>query len=418
MNQKEPVVSIDRLGIEFILQHDRSFSIKETLIKRIRNLFRPQINKESFWALRDISFDVQPGETFGIIGENGSGKSVLLQILAGLYTPTEGKRNLDGKIATLIELGAGFQAEFTGAENLFLNAALLGLRRHEVEEKYDSIVRFSELEDFIDIPIKHYSSGMYLRLGFAIAIETSPDILLIDEILAVGDAYFQKKCLDKIQEFQRLGKTIILVSHSLDMVEQFCNRAMCLHKGRILSLGRPADVIHAYLNRHKPDSSQKEKTESSPQVTYNDSQLRIGCEAPKTITTAGELVNCNLSQTFTMPHNNLCELGLLFATYQRINNSNVFFHLEEIYPEQKEIITLEVDATRLFDNQWYYFSFPCVKDSAQRRYKFSIWTNASSRENAVTLWYNNKDHYDEEIFQWNELTRTGHLCFRALYLKI
>lgn len=201
---------------------------------------------DSFWALQDISFQIKKGETFGIIGPNGSGKSTLLKILAGVTKPTKGEFKLNGVIAPLIELGAGFHPEMTGRENIFLNSIILGATREQTAPKIQSIIEFSEIADFIDQPVKHYSSGMYMRLAFAVAIHTDFDVLLVDEILAVGDEKFQKKCYAKMKEFKDQGKTIVLVSHSLATVRSFCDKAAYIKFGQLMASGDSADVTKVY----------------------------------------------------------------------------------------------------------------------------------------------------------------------------
>jgi ABC-2 type transport system ATP-binding protein len=210
----------------------RATSLKERLVGR-------GSRGEPFHALRDVTLDIAAGHTVGLIGPNGSGKSTLLKVLAGILRPTSGEVAAIGRIASLLELGAGFNGELSGRENVFLNGSLLGLSRREVEEQFDSIVAFSELADFIDSPVKHYSSGMYVRLGFAVAVHVDPDILLVDEVLAVGDEAFAKKCLAKIAEFQADGRTILFVSHALDLVEQVCDRVVVLDHGRLVFDGDP-----------------------------------------------------------------------------------------------------------------------------------------------------------------------------------
>jgi ABC-type polysaccharide/polyol phosphate transport system ATPase subunit len=202
---------------------------------------------ETFTALDGVSFEVPRGTTFGVIGENGSGKSTLLKLLAGITKPTRGSLRVAGRISALIELGAGFHPEISGRENVAINGIMLGLTRREVEERFDEIVDFAELREFIDAPVKTYSSGMYMRLGFSVAIHVDPDVLLIDEVLAVGDEAFTRKCLDKIGEFRRRGKTIVLVTHSLGLVEKMCDEALWLRHGRKAGIGDPKRVVDAYL---------------------------------------------------------------------------------------------------------------------------------------------------------------------------
>jgi ABC-type polysaccharide/polyol phosphate transport system ATPase subunit len=203
---------------------------------------------QTFTALDGVSFDVERGTTFGVIGENGSGKSTLLKLLAGITKPTRGTLAVEGRISALIELGAGFHPEISGRENVAINGIMLGLTRREVDERFDEIVAFAELQDFIDAPVKTYSSGMYMRLGFSVAIHVEPDVLLIDEVLAVGDEAFTRKCLDKIAEFRRRGKTILIVTHALGLVERMCDDVLWLRHGKAADRGDPKRVIDAYLS--------------------------------------------------------------------------------------------------------------------------------------------------------------------------
>ena len=220
-----------------------------TLFGSLRGLVsrRP---KEEFWALRNASFTVPKGRTIGVIGPNGAGKSSTLGLVAGTITPTEGTIRAHGRISSLLELGAGFHPDLTGRENVFLNGALLGIAREDIARKFDAMVDFAGLREFIDMPVRHYSSGMYVRLGFAVATEVDPDILLIDEVLAVGDVAFQLKCLDRIRQFQRRGKTLMFVSHALQTVEEFCDEAWLVHHGKLAERGPPSEVILAYIRQY------------------------------------------------------------------------------------------------------------------------------------------------------------------------
>lgn len=202
---------------------------------------------QTFTALAGVSFEVPKGTTFGVIGENGSGKSTLLKLLSGISKPTRGRLQVEGRISALIELGAGFHPEISGRENVAINGIMLGLTRRQVEDRFDDIVAFAELEKFIDAPVKTYSSGMYARLGFAVAVHVDPDVLLIDEVLAVGDEAFTRKCLDKIGEFRRRGKTIVIVTHSLGLVEKMCDDLLWLRRGQVADQGDPKRVVDAYL---------------------------------------------------------------------------------------------------------------------------------------------------------------------------
>ena len=224
----------------------RQFStLKSALLSRslIGNL-RPD---ETFSAVRDVTFAVAKGQTLGVIGRNGSGKSTLLKLVAGITKPTSGRVDVEGRISALIELGAGFHPEISGRENVFINGIMLGLSKREITRRFDEIVEFAEMQEFIDAPVKTYSSGMYMRLGFAVAIHVDPDVLLVDEVLAVGDEGFTHKCLDKFAEFKRRGKTILLVTHSLGLVERFCDEALWMDGGRMKGIGDPKRVVGAYI---------------------------------------------------------------------------------------------------------------------------------------------------------------------------
>lgn len=222
------------------------FTLKDLFVKGLTR--KGHIEKESFWALKDINFSIEKGSSLGIIGSNGSGKSTLLKLILGILKPTSGRIYINGKVYGLIELGAGFHPELTGRENIYINGIILGFNKKEIAKKIDDILEFSGLGDFIDIPIKTYSSGMYLRLGFSIAGNIESDILLIDEILAVGDEEFQHKCLDRINEFKRLNKTIVFVSHDLGSIMKLCDHVIWLEKGVMKDIGDPKKIIDSYLS--------------------------------------------------------------------------------------------------------------------------------------------------------------------------
>jgi lipopolysaccharide transport system ATP-binding protein len=225
----------------FRIYHERNQSIKQMVLQRRRGVY------EEFWALKDVSLEIPPGATFGFIGENGSGKSTLLKCIAKILVPDEGTIRTVGSVSALLELGAGFHPELSGRENVFLNGAILGMSPKDLTAKFDEIVAFSGIERFIDTPVKNYSSGMYVRLGFSVAINVSPDILLVDEVLAVGDAEFQGRCRSKFKQLKDAGCTIIVVSHSMGLIEDLCDHAAWLDDGRIKVTGRAPDVIDAYL---------------------------------------------------------------------------------------------------------------------------------------------------------------------------
>ena len=204
-------------------------------------------SREQFWALREVSFDVPVGKTVGIVGDNGSGKSTALKLTSGILRPTSGGIHVNGRVSALLELGAGFHPDLTGRENVFLAGTILGMRQAEMHRRFDEIVAFSELERFIDTPVKHYSSGMYMRLAFSVATSVDPDILLVDEVLAVGDSSFQKKCFDRIRSFQKAGRTIVLVSHDLASITEICANAVWLHRGVLQAQGPANQIVSDYL---------------------------------------------------------------------------------------------------------------------------------------------------------------------------
>lgn len=247
---KDTMLSIENVGILFRLANERVDSLKDYAIKLVRR----ELRYHEFWALKDISFQVKRGERLGILGLNGAGKSTLLKIIAGVLKPTEGKVVRNGRIVPLLELGAGFDAQYTGAENIYLYGAMLGYPKEFLKEKYDEIVEFSELGDFINVPLKNYSSGMKARLGFSIATIVEPEILILDEVLSVGDAKFKKKSEKKIKDMFEKGITVLFVSHSIGQVRSLCDRAIILEKGRLIAQGDVETVSTLYEEAIKNDN--------------------------------------------------------------------------------------------------------------------------------------------------------------------
>ena len=253
-----PIITVDRLGKAYTLGHtvDRHATFRDALmnmakapIERWRHRFAPpESRSDAFWAVKDISFDVQRGEVMGLVGRNGAGKSTLLKLLSRITEPSEGRARLRGRVASLLEVGTGFHPELTGRENIFMNGAILGMKRTEIKRKFDQIVGFAEIDEFLDTPVKHYSSGMYVRLAFAVAAHLEPEILIVDEVLAVGDASFQKKCLGKMKDVASgEGRTVLFVSHNMQAVSTLTQRCVLLNRGRMLNVGPTSDVINEYL---------------------------------------------------------------------------------------------------------------------------------------------------------------------------
>jgi lipopolysaccharide transport system ATP-binding protein len=276
------VVHAENLGKQYTLGHGRAVhdTLRDTLTSGARDVVRflggrgkGRSADDTLWALRDVSFEVRRGEVVGVIGRNGAGKSTLLKILSRITEPTTGFGWIRGRVGSLLEVGTGFHGELTGRENIFLSGAILGMRRREIAKKFDEIVDFAEIERFIDTPVKRYSSGMYLRLAFAVAAHLEPEILLVDEVLAVGDAAFQKKCLGKISDVARQDRTVVFVSHNLVAVETLCGRALWLEGGRISRDGPASRVISEYL--HSASSSVTERTWPSPAQAPAGDGLRL-----------------------------------------------------------------------------------------------------------------------------------------------
>ena len=245
----EPIVRAEDLWKKFKIPHEKRTTILENIAGALQILGGKTFAYEEFWALKAVSFTLNPGESLGVIGENGSGKSTLLKILARILRPDKGKVEANGRIAPILELGVGFHSDLTVRENILVYGTIMGLKNRELKRRTDSILQFADLERFKDARLKNLSSGMQMRLGFSVAIETDPDIFLIDEALAVGDMEFQQKCLSKFKEFKSNGKTIILVSHALNLVKEFCEKSLLLSRGEMISFGETEPVVNEYVKR-------------------------------------------------------------------------------------------------------------------------------------------------------------------------
>lgn len=277
-------VRLENISKQYLLRHqkqERYVSLRDVLTNKVSSTFKnlrgarkashqvDNLTKETFWALRDINFEIQQGERVGIIGRNGAGKSTLLKLMSRVVEPTSGRISINGRIASLLEVGTGFHPELTGRENIFLNGAVLGMRHQEIRRKFDEIVAFAEVEKFLDTQVKYYSSGMYMRLAFSVAAHLDPEILVVDEVLAVGDAQFQKKCLGKMKEVGDEGRTVIFVSHSMPTVTSLCSRCILIDKGQVVMSGVPSEVIiHYYTNGNSTTSN----------IDFSSQGKRIGDE--------------------------------------------------------------------------------------------------------------------------------------------
>ncbi|HTU22597.1 MAG TPA: ABC transporter ATP-binding protein [Gemmataceae bacterium] len=309
----QPVIRVEQLGKCYKLHHAqprgnyRYRSLREDVMKVLRSPLRRfrggGMSREDFWALKDVGFDLQAGETLGIIGRNGAGKSTLLKILSRVTKPTTGEVELRGRVGSLLEVGTGFHPELTGRENIYLNGAILGMTRGEITRKFDEIVAFAEVEKFLDTPVKHYSSGMYVRLAFAVAAHLEPEILIVDEVLAVGDTEFQRKCLKKMGDVAGQGRTVLFVSHNMGAVQTLCRRAVLLERGRVKQIGGSREVVAEYLKAgdavaHTP---LKERRDRGGDGRFRFEQLTIldGDGQPRAYAITGE--DCFIDLTLTTP---------------------------------------------------------------------------------------------------------------------
>lgn len=299
----DTVIRVENLGKKYIIGHqkqERYTALRDVItnkVKSIGSLLNPQAKKENpefeeFWALKDVSFDIKQGDRVGIIGRNGAGKSTLLKILSRITEPTTGSIKIKGRVASLLEVGTGFHPELTGRENIFLNGAILGMGKEEIKRKFDEIVAFAEIEKFLDTPVKRYSSGMYVRLAFAVAAHLEPEILIVDEVLAVGDAAFQKKCLGKMEDVGKEGRTVLFVSHNMTALRNICDQAIFLKAGKLLNKGETNLILSEYT--HNILTSQiQEKTWDDPKSAPGNEKVKIHYVGilPDTDSSEEELIN-------------------------------------------------------------------------------------------------------------------------------
>jgi len=275
-----------------------------------------------FWALRDVSFDVHVGEVIGIVGPNGAGKSTLLKVLSRITPPTEGSIELSGRVSSLLEVGTGFHPELTGRENIFLNGAILGMYRSEIRRKFDAIVAFAELEQFIDTPVKHYSSGMFVRLAFSVAAHLEPEILIVDEVLSVGDLHFRNRCLGRMQDLRNEGRTVLFVSHDLTSVRQLCSRALLMNGGRVVDDGEPDDITRRYEGMHREagvgESGAADRVNPPPEYHLRRVELRDGEGIVTNRFDAGEVMTIHLWASGPAPENSYTVEFKLFNSQDQI----------------------------------------------------------------------------------------------------
>lgn len=393
-------VKIQNVSKKFRVYHQKELNIKYAFLNFLTG--KKSSYYEEFWALKNINMEIKKGETIGIIGENGSGKSTLLKLMTKILFPDEGQIETTGKIAALIEIGAGFHAELSGRENIYINGSMLGFSKKEIDENLGRIIAFSGLENFIDNPIKTYSSGMYVRLGFSIAIHVNPDILLVDEILAVGDENFQKKCLQKIQGFRNEGKTIILVSHDLAVVEKICDLVFLLHNGVLAAEGNAVDVISEY---HKILYKKEEESLRAEELAQEDvGHPKEAPPVPETNRwgsgeaeiTKIEFLNDKDLVTDVFMTGDLMKVRIYYTAHEKIkkpvfgiafyreegihltgpNTKTSNYHIDSI--EGKGFIEYIIPSLPFLPSTYFFtaaiYDFPCVHayDHWERCYKFNI----------------------------------------------
>lgn len=326
MESKDPIIQVKHLSKQYKIGVDTTYktlsesitNILKSPLKTIRNNNR---QNEIFWALKDINFEVNRGEVVGIIGRNGAGKSTLLKILSRITQPTEGEVVLRGRVGSLLEVGTGFHPELTGRENIYFNGAILGMKKREMDDKFDDIVKFAEIEKFLDTPVKRYSSGMYVRLAFAVAAHLEPEILIIDEVLAVGDAAFQKKCLGKMEEVAKGGRTVLFVSHNMTAITQLCRKGIWINEGRIKQTGLSYDIVEAYLSTQNKQIA--ERRWSYPGDAPGDDRVRLLAGRIKQNGQTVSIIDINIPSQIELEFEILREVDSLVAAVNFFNAEGV-----------------------------------------------------------------------------------------------
>ncbi len=334
------VIQVENISKSYILKHqntERYTALRDVLANKIKNIFNSVtepsgLKSEEFWALKNVSFEIKQGDRVGIIGRNGAGKSTLLKILSRIITPTKGRIIINGRVASLLEVGTGFHPELTGRENVFLNGAILGMNRAEIKKKFDEIVAFAEVEKFLDTPVKRYSSGMYVRLAFAVAAHLEPEILVVDEVLAVGDAEFQKKCLGKMKDVSGEGRTVLFVSHNMAAIQNLCDKAIYLKNGQIQLIGETGNVISTYLKGSLDNSS----------INLADRKDRSGNGIVRFQLVKLKDENNNQLQAFQCGNLSILSIQITFQKNSVINNLHIAVGIDDKYGNRITQLNSEV----------------------------------------------------------------------------
>lgn len=358
----ETVIKVENLGKKYIIGHQQSekyTALRDVISNKAKSLLKldlkNQNTKEEFWALKDVSFEIKQGDRVGIIGRNGAGKSTLLKILSRITEPTKGRINIKGRIASLLEVGTGFHPELTGRENIFLNGAVLGMSKVEIKKKFDEIVAFAEVEKFLDTPVKRYSSGMYVRLAFAVAAHLEPEILIVDEVLAVGDAQFQNKCLGKMQDVAQRGRTVLFVSHNMAAIRQLCSLGIFMDRGSVSFVGSTEEVIRHYLNAGHNNDELLDKV-----ISNGIELLSINLRDQKTQEISQAIIfNCNYT------------LDIEFNFQEKISNAGIVIRIfNELGTLISSICTLEEGVAPFVvqDKMQFNFDLPSLQLMPGRYY--------------------------------------------------
>lgn len=367
-NDERPIaIKADGIYKNFILPHEKKDSVK----RAFTGIFKPKIEgAEVQHALRDISFDVKKGEFFGIVGRNGSGKSTLLKILAGIYQPTKGSVGIDGKLVPFIELGVGFNPELTGRENVYLNGALLGFSKKEIDKRYADIVHFAELERFMDQKLKNYSSGMQVRLAFSVAVKAEADILLVDEVLAVGDASFQRKCFEYFRLLKKNKKTVVFVTHDMNAVREYCDRAMLIEKSKIVSIDKPSRIATQYTRLFNPSQADEDKKQAEKKLRWGDEAITFS--------------NLRVTPDFMERNEDVLRIAVTATAHETVDNPVFGFSIQDqdgklllgtnseirhaFIPKMKKGETAEVvwQVANLFPDGAYHINIAATMDEGAR----------------------------------------------------
>jgi lipopolysaccharide transport system ATP-binding protein len=391
------VIRLENVSKKFSLERYRPRSWQEMLFSRVSKKHAAETGKV-FWVLKNASFEIQQGETVGLIGPNGTGKSTLLKLLANIIRPTTGRIEINGRISALLEVGSGFHPDLTGRENIHLNGAILGLNKAEVERKLDEIIAFAELEQFIDMPVKHYSSGMYVRLGFAVAVHVQPTILLIDEVLAVGDAAFQRKCIERIDQLRQQGVTILFVSHSPELIGKICQRAIWLKEGQVTADGPVESVVKQYMWHAIEQSSITSKGTSEQQWGSGEVKIERVCLLDKngaeraTFVTGEPLIVELQYQAFQRIERPVFGLAIHRNDGMHVTGPNTrFAGLEIPWIEGRGIVRYKISSLPLLEGTYHIsvssHDWEDIKmfDYHDRRYSFRVLCMVGERYGAVSL---------------------------------